>query len=494
MGARVGYRPRHVPGAFPTRTPTDRGADGPPRRGRAPFLLVLILVLVGGLAALQAEGRIHLLHPSAAAGSVPGGTGSGRAPGAGGDSVGAAMPHHLSVISHPEGATVTVTEADGTILHGTTPFGTEAVGRATVRLTMHGRNPLSEEVTLDHNRTLDRYLDPTGQLLHEIGTLRSGSAPKQVAFTPDGSELWVTDLAGDGVEVFDARTLKRIDDIKLGADGAVEVIFNRAGTRAYASQMETASVFEIDTSTRTVLRQMMTYSSWSKYLALSPDERTLYVANWSGDNVTELDLGTGTVRRQIRTVDTPRGLYVTPDGKRLFVAGFGAGQLQRITLATGASKILLSTGGAMRHLVGDPSRGLLYADDMARDEVFVVDLATERVRMLAKTDHTPNTMDLSPDGKVLYVSNRGANNPVSYYLPGPEWGSVLALDTTTGKPLDAIIGGNQTTGLDVSPDGTTLAYSDFLDNRVTLYAIPAYRTLAAGGGGRYRAHLAELGK
>jgi hypothetical protein len=33
-----------------------------------------------------------------------------------------------------------------------------------------------------------------------------------------------------------------------------------------------------------------------------------------------------------------------------------------------------------------------------------------------------NTMDLSPDGKVLYVSNRGENNPRSCYIPGPEWG------------------------------------------------------------------------
>jgi sugar lactone lactonase YvrE len=56
------------------------------------------------------------------------------------------------------------------------------------------------------------------------------------------------------------------------------------------------------------------------------------------------------------------------------------------------------------------------------------------------------------------------------------------------------VGGNQTTGLDVSPDGRTLAFSDFLDNRVTLYAIPSYATLAAGNGGRATAHLADIPK
>jgi hypothetical protein len=60
--------------------------------------------------------------------------------------------------------------------------------------------------------------------------------------------------------------------------------------------------------------------------------------------------------------------------------------------------------------------------------------------------------------------------------------------------LDAMVGGNQTTGLDVSADGRLLAFSDFLDNRIHLYAVPPHRMLAAGGGGRGVAHRAELAK
>ena len=93
-------------------------------------------------------------------------------------------------------------------------------------------------------------------------------------------------------------------------------------------------------------------------------------------------------------------------------------------------------------------------------------------------------MDIGPDGRVLYMSNRGKDNPKTYYIPGPEWGTILAIDTTTGTILDAIVGGNQCTGLDVSPDGTLLAFSDFLDNKIRVYSIPPYDTLVAGGGGR----------
>ena len=43
-----------------------------------------------------------------------------------------------------------------------------------------------------------------------------------------------------------------------------------------------------------------------------------------------------------------------------------------------------------------------------------------------------------------------------------------------------MVGGNQPTGLDVSPDGTLLAFTDLMDNRVPLYATPPIDTLMAG--------------
>jgi YVTN family beta-propeller protein len=402
--------------------------------------------------------------------------------------------HRLAIVTHPPDAQVTVRSADGSKQTGQTPFeGTVRGGTLDVSVTLDGYNPLAEKVVLDQDRTLELWLDPAGLLHHKLREFTTGSSPKQVAFSPDGRQLWVTLLGGQGVQVFDPSTGKRLAAIDLGEHGAVEVIFSADGLTAYASQMESASVFEIDRRTYTVRRQLPTGGVWSKVMALSADGATLYVANWSSNDVSEIDLATGKVRRLLDTVGTPRGLYPTPDGRRLFVAGFDSGELARIDLATGTSTTLLATGGAIRHLVGDPKRGLLYADDMAKDTTYVVDLKTERIRKLAGTNEKPNTIDLTPDGKVLYVSNRGENGK-SYYVPGPEWGSVLAIDTASGRTLDAIVGGNQTTGLDVSPDGRLLAFSDFLDNRVQIFTLPPYATLAHGKGGRARAHLAELAK
>jgi DNA-binding beta-propeller fold protein YncE len=474
----------------PTRTTRGR-LEAKYRRRRAGVLFAALCFLLLVAVVLRVTGVLG--GASTRSADRPGSRPSAQGPG--GSPAAAPPTHRLIVTSHPEGATLVIQAPNRVTQTVKTPFRARLlVTNVTLTLKLDGYNSVTRPVELTKNRKVNLWLDERGQLLHKLGEFKTGSAPKQVAFSPDGSQMWVTLLGGDGVQVFDSHTYRLIEDIKLGEHGGVEVIFNDTGTRAYVSQMETASVYEVDATNLRVIRQMSTDSAWSKFMVLSPDEKTLFVANWSGDNVTSLNLTTGEVAEQIPAVDTPRGLYVTPDGKRLFIAGFGHGELQRVNLVTGDSKILVSSGGAMRHLVGDPSGGMLYADDMANDQVFVVDLATEKVVRTFHTDHMPNTIDLSPDGKVLYVSNRGANNPVSYYVPGPEWGSVLALDTATGKPLDAIVGGNQTTGLDVSDDGTLLAFSDFLDNRLSVYEIPSYPVLAGGRGGRYQAHLAELAK
>lgn len=474
------------------------------------FALLAVLLLAGvGTAALLGSGdgspepaisEPALRSTTTTSSTVPAGAGPGSptttvtaAPTPTTTTTTTPPPVELTIEVGPVDAELTVTDAAGTVVTGPAPLAATVVLPATVTAGAEGHEPLSHAIeTAEDGDTVTVWLDPAGQLVHKLWAAETGRAPKQVAFTPDGSQLWVTLLGGPGIEVFDARTGTRLAGIDLPDGGAVEVIFDEAGRRAFASQMETASVYEIDVATREVVRKLDTGSSWTKVVALSPDESRLYASNWLGNDVSEIDLASGAVLRRIPVVTTPRGLWIDPTGSVLVVAGYDDGELEVVNLATGGGEVLHESGGSMRHLVGHGST--VYASDMGRARVMALDLPTGEVTMLAPTDRAPNTIDLSPDGRVLFVSNRGRNNPESYYLPGPEWGSILLIDTSTGAYLDAIIGGNQPTGLDVSPDGTMLAYTDFLDDRLTVYAVPPTEALLAGGGGRWEAHLEEIRK
>ena len=397
------------------------------------------------------------------------------------------LPQALKVSAKPVSAEIRVTSADGRLLTSGKGKVSAKIPTQPVRIvvTAAGKNDFSRDTTLDGALSLKVSLDPKGQLVHGLGMLSTKGAPKAVAMTPDGTEAWATILNGPpSIQIFNPRTGAHIGDVDMGKYGAVEVVFNRAGTRAYASQMETAKVFEIDVATRKVLRGFKTMSAWTKVVALSPDEKTLYAANWSGNDVSIIDLESGKLVRRVPVAKTPRGLYPSASGRWLWVGSFGIGWLQKIDLKTYAVHTVFRGGGAMRHLVADESRGKLFTSDMAKDCVWITDMKTGATKRFAKVGHKPNTIALSPDGHVLFVSNRGANNPITYYIPGPEWGSILLLDAHTGKPLDGIVGGNQCTALGVSADGKLLVFSDFLDNRLRVYEVPPYVTLAAGHGGR----------
>lgn len=404
-------------------------------------------------------------------------------------------PQEFTVTANPEFANLAITLQDGTMVVGKTPFAQDVPGgQIEIEFSKGGYNSTTRQLTLDQATKFKVWLDAEGQLLESLVRFKCGPHPQQVAFAPDGTELWTSLVGGVGLEVYDSRTGAKLDEVKLGEHGAVELIFTRDGKTVYASQMETATVYEIDRATRTVKRQLATEGDSPRLMLLSPDQKTLWAANWNSDDVSEIDLTTGKLVRRIPTVASPRGLYVTPDATLLYVAGYDEGEIQRIDLSTGAGTVIYKSGGAMWHMVCDEIHGLLYVDETATAEVYVVDLATDEVTKLANTDQRPNTIDLSPDGKVLYVSNRGKDNPENNKKAGPEWGSILVIDTASGKILDAIVGGNQCTGLDVSANGTLLAFSNFLDDSIRVYSIPDYETLTAGNGGRAGVRLEEIVK
>ncbi len=289
-------------------------------------------------------------------------------------------------------------------------------------------------------------------------------SPKAVSFSPGGEELWVTSLMNEraGLFIFNSETGTGKKELNLPDGGGVEIIFDSSA--GYVSQMETGRAFKIEN--REIQEVYDSGSVWSKAFAFSPDYQKLYLSNWVGNDVSEFD-DSGKLIRKIPTVETPRGISVV--NHSLYVAGFKNGEIQKIDLQTGDSKIIFSTGGAMRDAETDGKN--IYFSDMAMGKIYSTTPEGEVVK-IAKTDRNPNTIRLTPDGKILVISNRGINNPESYYLPGPEWGSLLFFDLEKEEIIGSHIGGNQTTGLSISPDGSLLAYSDFLDHRVTVCKFP----------------------
>jgi DNA-binding beta-propeller fold protein YncE len=402
----------------------------------------------------------------------------------------------LKIESWPERVQLQVHAADGKTYSGRAPWSKRLPpGKTRLEATARKHRSFSETIDLQQSRQLVACLDPDDQLVRCVRIIPCGLRPKSVVLSPDGSVVWVATLWGPTtLQIFETATGKKLEELSLKKHGGTELELSADGKKVYLSQMATGEVHELEFKTRKLLRTFNTRGSWTKVIKLSADGKLLFASNWVSSDISVVDLESGKLRRRIRSVRKPRGMFPTADGKFLYVAGFKHGELQKLDLSTGRGKIIYNKGVSIRHIVADEKKRRLYISDIGRSLILALDLDTDRVRTFARSNNKPNTIDLGPGGRVLYVSNRGARGDVDYTEKGPEWGSVLLLDTETGKVLDAIVGGNQPTALAISADGRTLVFSDFLDNRLRVYRVPPVEELVKGGGGRAKSHLKDLPK
>jgi DNA-binding beta-propeller fold protein YncE len=400
---------------------------------------------------------------------------------------------HAVELSVEPAATLRLTRREEILYEGPAPYvGELLAGPLTVSASAEGYQTEQRALMLDGPLSWSAFLDPEGQIVDKIARFRTAHLPKGLAITADDREIWVAPLGGTGLRVHALQTGEVLADIPLPDAGAVEVLIDDAAGRVYATQMETARVFEVDLHTREILRIFETGSEFTKVPVMSPDKETLYASNWYGGEITEIDLVTGTVRRNMPTLPTPRGLYAFEDA--IYVASYGGGGLGRLDLATGETEGVARGSFALRSLVYDPHTRRIYGTDQGRDAIFFYDLEapSPELVLLTHTDPKPNTLDITPDGRLLLVSNRGADGPGGYLTVGQQRGSMLVVDAYSGEILDAVAGGMQCTALDVSADGRYVAFSDFRDDQIHVYALPPYEVLARGGGGRLPRHAADL--
>jgi len=360
--------------------------------------------------------------------------------------------------------------------------------------------------------TQDLCPDPPGQLLdcvaefklpvpdwtnRDLPREKREGGPKALLIPPNANEVWVAVLVGPpALRIYSLSSGEEVAQILLGEEnlGAVEFEITADGKTVYVSQLESSLVYEIDAEAKSVRRVLPAYGEWPKILELSPDESMLYVSNWTSGNIAEIDLSSGALARDLPGTVVPRGLYATRDHSAVYVAGFGSGELLRIDRSSGESEVLFSEVASLRHIVADEERGRLYISDLKNARILVHDIKAGTTSPLAAVHPKPNTIRLSPDGRLLFVSSRGPNNPENWLDPGPAWGAISVIDAETGALLDLAVAGNQPTGMDLSVDGTKLVTSDFIDNRIRVYAVPASATFFAADPERLDAMKATLPK
>jgi YVTN family beta-propeller protein len=226
-----------------------------------------------------------------------------------------------------------------------------------LRILPSGQDPEAFDVSGD-GRTIYVSNEETGQasvVEAASGRVRAtvpvGGEPEGVKLRPDGKVVYVTSEADNAVFVIDTARDRVVARIPTPPRPRV-VVFSRDGRRAYVSSENGAAVTIIDARAHRAIGHIAIPNTGvtgplgarPMGLVLTPDGKTLYVANGRGGTVSVVDTAARRVLRTIAKVGArPWGIALSDDGSTLYTANGPSNDVSVIDVATGAVRKTIPT-------------------------------------------------------------------------------------------------------------------------------------------------------
>jgi len=266
------------------------------------------------------------------------------------------------------------------------------------------------------------------------------------------------------------------------------IVLAPGGERAWVVNYTAALVSEIDVRTRAVVREIAV-SERPTQARFSPDGRMLFVScTWAG-RIDVIDVAAGRVVRSLTAGQEPCGLAVSADGTRLFVANVVSSTVSVLDVATGATIAETPVGSQPRFVSLTPDGARLLVSNGLSPWVTVLDARDGRE--LGRYDMGRASMlreiTCSPDGRWAFLTNLVSHNEVPTVQMERGWinsngFSVLDLAQPGRRVtllLDQLLSGaTNPCGLALSADATRLYVSLAGIHEVAIVDVPAALALA----------------
>lgn len=208
-------------------------------------------------------------------------------------------------------------------------------------------------------------------------------------------------------------------------------------------------------------------------VALAADGRHAFITIYGtqarvGNALSVIDLETLTERRiDLGALRRPHGLQIV--GGKLFLTAEAAQSVARIDVATGAVEWVGKTNRAGTHMLAvSADASTLYAVNLLANSVSVFDVASGNTAPVAeiRVGEGPEGVALSPDGRELWVGNRGG-------------GSISIIDTAARVVVATIAGSTVAGRLRFTPDGRRVLASDLATGRLLIFDAAARLEIGA---------------
>jgi YVTN family beta-propeller protein len=169
-------------------------------------------------------------------------------------------------------------------------------------------------------------------------------------------------------------------------------------------------------------------------LYLTPDEKSVIVANALSDSLTFIDPRTAQIQRTVTGILDPYQLRFSPDMKWFVTA---ANRLNHVDIYRwdGQNAILakrIQTGKTPSHMWIDTKSTTLWATMQDSNELVTIDLATQSLKSRVQTGPMPADVFGTPDDKILLVGLTGGQGVDVFDVSGGTPRKIKQLPTGKG--------------------------------------------------------------
>ena len=213
----------------------------------------------------------------------------------------------------------------------------------------------------------------------------------------------------------------------------------------------------------------------------APRHPTAFVVN-SGGTVTPIGLTARRAGKPIKVGANPQAIAITPDGRTAYVANYGSNTVTPISVATGHPGPAVPAGQAPNSLAVTPGSAKVFVVGGDSDTVTPITAATGRAGRGIPVGYSPAAVAISPSGGTAYVVNTIS-------------GTLTPVSTATGVAGRPVRTGIYTypTAIGLTPSGATAVVIGTYAGRATLVSTRTGKVTARITVGLYPVAVAIAG-
>jgi YVTN family beta-propeller protein len=253
-----------------------------------------------------------------------------------------------------------------------------------------------------------------------LATVPVGLYPHEMIMSADGRYAYVTDYGALGVEaeaeggttvsVIDVQALAQAGEIVLGEFRRPHGIDLDHDTGHLLVTTENPNrLIIIDPATHAIVADFTTQGRSSHMVTLSPDGKTAFVSNIGTQDVSVIDLETGTVLL-IPVGERPEGSDITEDGTTLYVACRESNNITIIDVEQASVVGEVPTGAGPNRVRLTPDERFLIYSLVHDNQIGIAEVETGRQIATVDLDGSPASLQMSPNGKRILTASQGSGD------------------------------------------------------------------------------------